>query len=372
MPTFDLVEVGTGGGSIAWVDRGALRVGPRSAGAEPGPVCYRRGGTEPTVTDANVVLGRINPLAIAGGSVELDVTAAREAIARLGERIDLDDTLRVAHGITEVGNVVMMRALRAVSTERGYDPRDFAMVAFGGSGPLHAAALAEQLSISTVVIPPFPGLFSAVGLLLADYRLDYVASVLQDADEVTDDVLCARFAQLEQDAVADFEEMGMGGAKLEFARSVDVRYVYQMEEMPIALPENLREGIGAWVSAEFVASHEREYGYVGSGPKSIVNIRVRATAPADTVSFGDFARGNYDSPSSEPSIRLVYFGPQSGTVTTTIAGRGDFDEPRLGPFVVEEPDATIVIPPGWRVVRHPNSSLILTRESGSPNTGKAH
>jgi N-methylhydantoinase A len=362
VPTIDLVEVGAGGGSIAWTDGGVLRVGPSSASADPGPVCYSRGGTQPTVTDANVVLGKINPAAIADGTVALDEAGARTAIGRLGDQLGLD-VLDVAHGVTQVANAVMMRALRAVSTERGFDPRECTLVAFGGAGGLHAAALADSLGISEVIVPPFPGVFSALGLLLADYRIDYVASVVAPLDELSGRQLLDRFAQMEEAARREFAALGMPTDQLRFDRHVDVKYDYQIEDMSVSLTGGFQGHLGEWLAREFDAIHLREFGFVGRGTKMVVNVRVRATAPADPVTFAALSANRHlaDVASRSATSRLVYFGPDQGLMTTPVVVRAELGDPRGGPLVVDEPDATIAVPPGWSARLHENTSLVVTK-----------
>lgn len=235
-PSLDIVEVGAGGGSVAWIDDGgALRVGPHSAGAEPGPVCYGRGGREPTVTDANVVLGYMNPEAIAGATLTIDRPAAVEAIQRrIAGPLNLD-VLPAAYGMTQVANSTMMRALRAVSTERGRDPREFSLVAFGGAGPIHAAALAESLGMSRVIVPLYPGLFSALGLLLADYRHDYVRSVALALNAVEPQSVFQQFAEMEATARTELLAEGITADAVRFERQVDLRYSYQVSELTPAV-----------------------------------------------------------------------------------------------------------------------------------------
>src|SRR5215510_4387215 len=217
VPSLDIVEVGAGGGSVAWIDDGgALRVGPHSAGAEPGPVCYGRGGQEPTVTDANVVLGYMNPEAIAGSTLRINRQAAWEAIERrIAGPLKLE-VLPAAYGMTLVANATMMRALRAVSTERGRDPREFTLIAFGGAGPIHAAALAESLGISRVLIPLFPGLFSALGLLLADYRHDYIRSIATILNAVDPQSILRQYEELEATAQEELGQEGVSPASIRF------------------------------------------------------------------------------------------------------------------------------------------------------------
>lgn len=238
VPAYDIAEVGTGGGSLAWVDPGgALRVGPRSAGAVPGPACYGRGGAEPTITDANVVLGYINPETIAGGSVPIDVGAAHAAIDRtLATKLGLS-VQQAAYGVHQVANATMMRAVRAVTTERGRDPRDFTLIAFGGAGPMHAATLADSLGMRTVYVPLFPGLFSALGLLLADLRYDYVQSIPGYLHEAEPEVLLREYDQL-VDRVRDEmlrEDISQTGLRVE--RFIDLRYARQSSEPTLPVPD---------------------------------------------------------------------------------------------------------------------------------------
>ena len=231
------LEVGAGGGSIAWIDdSGALRVGPHSAGAEPGPVCYGRGGSKPTVTDANVVNGYINPTTIANATIRIDRHAAWEAIkSQIADPLGLD-TREAAYGISQIANSAMMRALRAVSTERGRDPRDFTLVSFGGAGPIHAAALADDMEISEVFVPVFPGLFSALGLLLADYRHDSIRSVVTPLAEVDPGDISQRYAAMQNDARDIMQAEGISSDGVRFEHYVDLKYDYQLQELTIPSP----------------------------------------------------------------------------------------------------------------------------------------
>ncbi|MGE0383135.1 MAG: hydantoinase/oxoprolinase family protein [Gammaproteobacteria bacterium] len=369
VPTFDLVEVGAGGGSIAWTDGASLRVGPRSAGADPGPVCYARGGTAPTVTDANVVLGYINPAAIADGTVNLDAPAARAAFDTLAARLGMQ-ALPLAYGVTQVANAVMMRALRAVSTERGHDPRRATLVAFGGAGPLHAAALAQTLGIETVVVPPLPGVFSALGLLLADYRLDYVASMVSTLDGVDVGEVYRRFESLEATAREDMARLGMPVDRLRFERVADLKLSYQVEDVPFPVEPGRREDLAAVLSRAFDEHHEREYGFVAQGTRMLVNLRVRAIAPADTLRFDALApAGGAARATAAPVRRQAYFGPAHGTLDTLVTTRSGIAGVVPGPVIIEEPDTTAVVPPGWSVEMHPNAALVLRRmpaQGGTP------
>ena len=294
VPTVDLVEVGAGGGSIAWVAGGTLRVGPASAGADPGPVCYGRGGTSPTVTDANVVLGYLSSDAIADATIPIDRDAAFAALSALGDTLELD-VMRTAYGIVQVANAVMMRALRAVSIERGYDPREFSLVAFGGAGPVHAAALAGTIGMQTVIVPPLPGVFSALGLMLADYRLDLVRSIAAPLDSIETGELLAAYADLEERAVADMARFGMSDGNVELVRRVDMKYAHQVEDLSVAFPSaEPTADLHARLRALFGEAHASEFGHVGDGRVSVVNLRLQAITRATDLSVADIGRRTLD------------------------------------------------------------------------------
>lgn len=363
VPSIDIVEAGAGGGSIAWIDDGgALRVGPRSAGAEPGPVCYGRGGADPTVTDANVLLGYMNPQAIAGAKLRIDRAAALAAVERkLAAPLGLEP-MNVAYGITQVANSAMTRVLRAVSTERGRDPREYTIVAFGGAGPIHAAALAENMDIARIVVPVYPGLFSALGLLLADYRHDYIASVAAPLTAINPDAVLARYDELMNTARAEMASEGVAAAAIRFEQYVDLKYGYQMYEMTLPFPSASRSDLRAALGRLFTDAHQQAYGYHRDDPIELVNLRLRALASAGGIRFADLAakvsaRGD-DTPER---TREAYFGPRHGSVMTPIRHRFDITGPQAGPVIVEEPDTTVVVPPGWTVERDAAANLILSR-----------
>jgi N-methylhydantoinase A len=365
VPSLDIVEVGAGGGSIAWIDDGgALRVGPHSAGAEPGPVCYARGGKRPTVTDANVVTGYMNPTAIAGTAMRIDCAAAWEAI-----KSDIADPLgleihEAAYGITQIANAAMMRALRAVSTERGRDPRDFTLVCFGGAGPIHAAALAEDMEISKVLVPVFPGLFSALGLLLADYRHDYIHSIVTPLAAIDPDTLLAHYAELQQVARDTMQGEGVPGEGVRFEHYADVKYSYQLQELSIPFPVDTDPGdLLEKLTVLFRAAHEQAFGYNTDDPIELVSLRLRALATVGNMKFADLAvkmapSSNAMAP-SEP--REAFFGPRHGLLQTVVCRRSDITGVQDGPLIIEEPDTTVVVPPGWSVSRDVYGSLVLAK-----------
>lgn len=363
VPSLDIVEVGAGGGSVAWIDEGgALRVGPHSAGAEPGPVCYGRGGHEPTVTDANVVLGYMNPEAIAGSTLRINYQAAWEAIEhQLAKPLRLD-VLRAAYGVTQVANAAMMRALRAVSTERGRDPREFTLIAFGGSGPIHAAALAESLGIARVLVPLFPGLFSALGLLLADYRHDYLRSIATMLDKVNAETILQHYEEMETAARAELLQEGVAHEAICCERQVDLKYGYQVSELTLPFPSTAE---GADLRTElariFTEAHKQAFGYERNDTIEVVNLRLRALASAGHVRFADFVAHSRNGGQGHAGSRPSYFGPAHGSRETPVRRRADIAEERSGPLIVEEPDTTIVIPPEWRVSQDAYGNLLVQR-----------
>lgn len=368
MSGLDLEEIGAGGGSIAWVDEGgALRTGPSSAGAVPGPVCYGRGGEALTMTDANVLLGYMSPVALAGGTVPIDKEAALRAFeSNLCPKVGLAP-LDAAFGIHQVGNATMMRALRAVTTERGQDPRECTLIAFGGAGPIHAANLASDLEISRVIVPLYPGLFSALGLLLADLRFDFVLSIPSRLDRVEPGRLSMGFENLVARACTDFEKAGLDPKTASFRRLVDVHYEGQTTELTIALPDDATSAsIIPTVARSFQEEHHRAYGYHRhDDPIELRNIRLRATAAGGKLHFESLSRAfmhqaNTVTPRSEP--RAVYFGKKLGTRKTNILSRQDLLEGDVeGPVVLEEFDTTVLVPPGWGASLDEWGNIILTQ-----------
>ncbi|MCS7050597.1 MAG: hydantoinase/oxoprolinase family protein, partial [Thermomicrobium sp.] len=368
VPMYDIAEVGAGGGSLAWVDEGgALRVGPRSAGAVPGPACYGRGGTVPTLTDANVVLGYINPERIAGGTVPIDAAAAQRAIGEhLCARVRLP-VQAAAYGVYQVATATMMRAIRAVTTERGRDPRDCVLVAFGGAGPVHAAALAASLGMTRVCIPLFPGLFSALGLLLADLRYDYVHSIPARLDTLDPAVLLRAFAALTSRAQEEVGREGIDPASVRFERSIDLRYARQSSELTLPLPSSgSADDLPSLLAEAFHAEHERTYGYRRDGdPITLVSVRLTATAPVRSLSVRELGESFVRAvprQTAQPVMRSVYVGPEEGVRMVPILRRADLVGKVLrGPFIVEEFDTTVVVPPDWQTEVDRYGNIVLQR-----------
>ena len=364
-PTLDIVEVGAGGGSIAWIDdAGALRAGPMSAGADPGPACYARGGTKPTVTDANVVLGYMNPQTIADGTLRIDRQAAVDAIEKHVAGPLRLSLMAAASGIVEVANASMMRALRAVSTERGHDMREMTLVAFGGAGPIHAATLCESVGISRVAIPPYPGLFSALGLLLANSRLDYIRSVERQLGELAASEVMNIYRELEQQARQEFAAQGIPSDDMVFERSVDLRVGFMRDEIALPFPDQAANDLTA-LERDFREAHRREFGFEGEGELNLVNLRLRAKSASGHLSFSDVvAAAGAMRPlprANGPATRQAYFGRKHGSVDTEVVTRDAISGRRPGPIIIEEPDTTVAVPPGWSVERDRFNVLVLTR-----------
>jgi len=349
VPAIDIAEVGAGGGSLVWIDRGgSMRVGPESAGADPGPVCYDRGGKVPTVTDANVVLGFINPAYLVGGGVRLDAGRAEEALAEAVAQPLGIEVADAAWGVHVLANAMMARAVRAVSSERGRDPRQFVLLAFGGNGPVHAATLARSLEIPRMVVPPVPGLFSALGLLFPDIEHHYVRTHKRRVDDLRLDDAEGVFAQLEADGRRALAAEGYPDARATVSRLVDARYLGENSELTIPLPAGGRDGWHA-LRERFDQEHDRTYGYRSADEVlEVVNLRViaRGLSPFSRVP----ARLTVDEPDGGRVFarRRAYFGPEHGWCEVPVLSRGALRSEE-GPLIVEQYDTTIVVPPGCRV-----------------------
>jgi len=347
-PTIDLAEIGAGGGSIAWIDRGgALRVGPQSAGAAPGPACYARGGSLPTVTDANVVLGFLNPSHLLDGDMPIDAEAARTAIrTHIAEPLGLSLDA-AAHGIHAVANAAMTRAIQAVSSEIGRSPRDFAMVAFGGNGAVHGATLAAHAGISDIIIPPASGVFSALGLLFARIQHRLVSVYWQDVDRIDCAALNARADTLFAEAAAMMAAEGLASSAIELQLALDLRYARQSSEIAIPVTQRpITPALLADAAEQFHREHEKTYGYCSRGETvQLVNLRLRARGQDRQEKLPEPAALRTGKVAKSMSERRVYFG-ERGWIVTPVIRRGDLDDtPRAGPLIVEEYDTTIIVPP---------------------------
>ena len=340
-PYIDLAEVSAGGGTIAWIDPGgALRVGPMSAGADPGPACYGRGGTRPTITDANAVLGRL-PDVLAGGRVRVHRELAERAVRELAERLGLT-VVEAAEAIVRIANTIMARALRLVSIERGYDPRLFTLYAFGGAGPLHAAELARELGVHEVVVPPLPGVFSALGLLVTDYRHDLHRAIVKPASEVDESELEEVFRELEERALAMLRSEGVSGDRVRLVRSLDMRYSRQAYELNVPYRGSVARAV-----EEFHQLHAARYGYdMREEEVVIVNARLTAYGLVDKPRLR-YTEERPHRPTPR-GARRVYF-TETEWVEAPVYLR---DELRPGaelegPALVFSDESTVLVPPGF-------------------------
>ena len=362
-PVIDLVEIGAGGGSIAWVDPGGiLRVGPESAGADPGPACYGRGGTRPTVTDANLVLGRLNSEYFLGGEIELDAAAAREAIAtHCAEPLGME-LIAAANGIVEIANAAMVNALRLVSVQRGYDPRDFALVAFGGAGPAHANRLAALTEIPVAIIPPSPGTASAMGLLVTDLKHDYTTTLIERMDRVNPAALEQMFCQLQERGRATLVREGIAEAAMDFRRQADLRYVGQSHELSLSLAADSLNGQKIEeMLQQFHREHERAYGFSAPGEEvELVNLRLAAVGEIAKPKMAPIAKAEGEAVAK--NTRPVYFAENGGFVECAVYDRYVLGAGAVvaGPAIVEEIDSTTTIHPGYQARFGEFGHLVLT------------
>jgi N-methylhydantoinase A len=359
-PFVDLAEVSAGGGTIAWVDAaGTLRVGPVSAGADPGPACYGR-GDQPAVTDANVVLRRLNPRALLDGAFPIDAERSRTAVASVAAPVG-GDVERAAAGIVALVDAEMAKVLRIVSVERGHDPRDFTLLAFGGGGPLHACAVASDIGVTRVVVPGAPGVFSAYGLLAADVRVTGVRSIVAPADDATWSRTRKLFDALAREGDTALGEQGVAKADRSFVRELDLRYVGQSTELSVTSPRSLEEAVES-----FHGRHEQRYGFAArQDPVEVVTARVIAvgTTPKPRLVAAAAPARRQPEPRAQREQRSVYDG--TAFVETPVYGRallrpGDaFD----GPAVVEQYDATTYVAPTWTARVDAFGNLVLEHPS---------
>jgi N-methylhydantoinase A len=369
-PVIDLAEIGAGGGSIAWVDSGGvLRVGPRSAGAAPGPVCYGQGGEEPTITDANLVLGRINPDYFLGGEIALDVDASHRAVEEKCARPLGMGVEEAAHGVVEIANAAMVNALRLVSVRRGHDPRDFVLVAFGGAGPLHANRIAAESDVPTVLVPTSPGTFSATGLLVTDLKHDYSVTMIQRAEELDPDAVAEAFARMLEMGRSALARESMTPGEMSFERAADVRYYGQSFELTVPLPDRLLAGgTLAEVLQAFHREHEQAYGFAAADePVEFVNLRVTAIGKIVKPALRRLDRSGGDATEALTGSRQVYFEETGGRTECPIYDRYALSAGAEipGPAIVEERDSTTVVHPGYGARVDEYGDLLIGRLVGS-------
>jgi N-methylhydantoinase A len=364
VPAVDLAEVGAGGGSIVWIDAGgALQVGPRSAGASPGPLCYDLGGTEPTITDANVILGYINPAHLVGGAVKLNAARSFEVFeARIARPLGLP-LEQAAYGAHLIAASNMIRAIKAVSSERGRDPRDYTLFAFGGNGPLFAGGMARQLEMRRIVVPPAPGLFSSFGLLYGDVEHHYVRTYRRRTRQLDLAELNETWRRMHDEALAQLADEGFTGAATRLRRLADLSYHGQSFELTVPVPDGALDPASlSALEDSFAREHERTYGH-RAGPDE----------PVELVSLRLVAQGIPTHPRVPDRLQLplplagrgrgggrdVYFGPDRGRLPTPILNRGDLATPRVGPCIIEEYDATCLVPPDARAHLDAHGNIVI-------------
>jgi N-methylhydantoinase A len=349
LPMVDVHTVGAGGGSIGWRDPGgALRVGPRSAGADPGPACYGRGGSEPTVTDANLLLGYLAPESSLAGGVELDSEAAKKAISGLGDSLGLDE-IETAEGIVRIAGQEMVRALRVVTVERGVDPRRFALMPFGGAGPMHAAAIAEQMGMTKILCPRASGVLSALGLTASDRRRDSARTVMLSGDELTAERVAAAVAEL-------VDAAGEGMDEAEPRVSFEMRYRGQAFELAVS---GSTEPDPAELAERFAAAHEERYGYRDpDAVVELVNLRLAMVEPGREPEPAAAEAGEMEESSREARFDGAW------TETKVLRGEPPAGLNEAGPLIFELPEATLVLPPGWAAEVDAAGTILATRDEG--------
>jgi N-methylhydantoinase A len=368
-PVVDIVEVGAGGGSIAWIDEiGALKLGPHSAGSDPGPICYRRGGEHPAVTDANVVLGRIGAESFLGGEMPLDVESARSGLeSKLCGALEMS-AIEVAHGMVRIAVAKMSLAVRGVSVERGYDPRDFALVAMGGAGPVHAVEIARDLRIPVVIVPNLPAHFSALGMLMADVRQDYVRTYYRPLVEADYAQLSRIYSELHADGNAALDDAGVEQSARSFKYWMDLRYIGQEFWLQVPVKESeIRDADGESIQRRFTELHDHRFGHAAADePLELVNVRLTAIGTRPRITFPDLPE---DKSEALIGTRPIYLEDAARPIDCAVYRR-DLLRPGFeieGPAVVEEYASTTVLFDGDKLrVADTGELIIQVRGSANP------
>lgn len=349
VPMIDVHAVGAGGGSIAQIDNaGALKVGPESAGANPGPVAYGLGNENPVVTDANLVLGRINPHYVLGGRLKIDAELSKKAVkAKIADPMGIG-TEEAALGIVKVVNSNMARAIRVITVEKGHNPSDFTLVAYGGAGPLHAVHLAQEMGIRTVLIPPAPGALCALGLLTADIKKSYVRTAIASYDEMTPEQINAVMSSLRDEGSAWLDSEKVPSERRKFHGIAEMRYVGQNYELQVEIPtENITASDIEKMKQDFFVAHEKNYGYYNpNAPVQFVNFRCEATGIVKKPNLAELETTLDDPSKAEIGRRVVHF-EESGAVDCPVYDRAKFGRAKRvnGPCIIEQMDSTTVVPP---------------------------
>jgi N-methylhydantoinase A len=368
LPVVDIIEVGAGGGSMAWIDDGgSLKVGPRSTGSTPGPACYGRGGKEPTVTDANLVTGRLNPHRFLGGEFDLDLKLATRAIEqRIAKPLGLS-VMDAALGILRIADVKMSFAVRAITMERGYDPRKFAMVVFGGGGPMHGMAIAREIHVPRVIVPPQPGHFSALGMLMTDLRQDFVQTKILDYASLTPSVLEILFKGLEQQAMKSLQAEGHALDSIVLHRSLDMRYLGQEYTVRVPVPSHMSNAASLQaLRLHFDELYESRYGHAALDQSGeLVNLRLTALGHVVKPSFASLQDKRTPAAVTQRHRPVVFQGV--GQVNCPVVQRAELKAGQVivGPAVIEEYASTTILHPGDSAVFHVDGFLVITLPTGA-------
>ena len=363
IPVIDLAEVGAGGGSIARVDAGnILQVGPESAGSSPGPACYGRGGDRPTVTDADLILGYLNPRYFLGGRMPIYAEKSREAMERHVAGPLAMDVVEAAAGVYEIVNANMASAIHMVTVQRGIDPREFTLVAFGGAGPTHVIPVAREFEISSVIIPITPGLTSALGLVMSDMMTDHVRTRVMDLERAEIDEVNAIYRELEQAGVSEMRREGLSSSLIRVERQADIRFKHQSHELPVPVgPGRLTSQDLEAASAAFRDLYHELYGIRQDAPTQLVNFKVKVTGSVPKAELATVEETGGDPARALKATRPVYFKASGGFTDTPVYERGKLlpVDTWEGPAVIEEPDSTIIVPPGYRATVDRYLSVII-------------
>ena len=356
IPLVDIHTIGAGGGSVAWLENEALRVGPRSAGANPGPACYGKGGQEPTVTDANLYLGRLGKESKLGGWMDLDLNASESVLKSLSEKLNISST-ELAEGILSIINAKMADAIRTITVKEGIDPREFSLVAFGGAGSMHAVWLAEELEINEIIVPNDPGTFSAWGMLQTDIRRDLTLNFYQNFQSLEKEKLLENFNKLKDEAIALLKSENVNENDMSFSLTADMRYIGQeyYVNVDISEPFDLND-----INNNFHKTYEKQYGHsTPEGPSEFINLRLIATGK---IKKTDSVKSIENDETIKDSKRKIIFNQKE--YETKIYARHNIrvNESFDGPAVIEESTATTVIPPNYSIIKDEFGNIIITKD----------
>ena len=356
IPLVDIHTIGAGGGSVAWLENEALRVGPRSAGANPGPACYGKGGQEPTVTDANLYLGRLGKESKLGGWMDLDLNASESVLKSLSEKLNIS-SIELAEGILSIINAKMADAIRTITVKEGIDPREFSLVAFGGAGSMHAVWLAEELEINEIIVPNDPGTFSAWGMLQTDIRRDLTVNFYQNFQSLEKEKLLQNFNKLKDEAIALLKSENVNENDMSFSLTADMRYIGQeyYVNVDISEPFDLNE-----INNNFHKTYEKQYGHsTPEGPSEFINLRLIATGK---IKKTDSVKSIENDKTIKDSKRKIIFNQKE--YETKIYARHNIrvNESFEGPAVIEESTATTVIPPNYSIIKDEFGNIIITKD----------